>query len=179
MGLSAWLQGGGTPGSAVDDGGYPRREQDRGFTSSVYAERSYHMTGVGYFGADQPGPSGRPPMRLEPDVDYVRSPASPLTDIQYQGWQKENALALLQYSSRHPGMGPHVPGTDPPGDFYPEGNPMRFLVSRGDRTNKVPAGVGAVGPGLDWMPNPSNPTASYAQPSTGLWAAIRSRLFGG
>jgi len=178
MGLSAWLRGGGNPAETVADTDVRDSPGAPGFTPDVYAQRSYMMTGVGYTGASQVNRIGRAPMNLEPDVDYVRTPASPLLDRAWQGFQKDNALALLQYSSRHPGMGPHVPGTDPPESVY-ETNPMTLLVSRGSRVNKTPAGVGAVGPGMDWMPNPTNPTATYAEQPTGLWATIARRLFGG
>ena len=177
MTVRSWLAGGGTPGVSVVDNEPAQAEPNAPFTSPVYGLRGYYMTGTGYIGADQA--NGRTPMRLEPDVDYVRTPAAPLLDRAWQGWQKENALALLQYSSRHPGMGPHVPGTDPPESVY-ESNPMRYLVSRGDRVDKVPAAVGAIGPGMSWVPNPTNPTATYApEQSGGLMASIVRRLFGG
>ncbi|MGH7745254.1 MAG: hypothetical protein ACREQ5_10720 [Candidatus Dormibacteria bacterium] len=146
--------------------------------SPVYGQRGYHMTGQGYWGADQVSPvSGRPPMRLEPDVDYVKVPPGPLFDRAWQGFQKENALAALQYASRHPGMGPHVPGTDPPGSVY-ERNTMQYLKAGLPTTQKMPADVGAVGPGLDWMPNPTSPSPSYVGEAPSVWQTIWRRFTG-
>lgn len=184
--LSRWLGGGGQPQharasarGAVDYDGQPALGNGGvTFVSPVYGERGYHMTGVGYFGADQPGPSGRPPLRLEPDVDWVRVPPGPLFDRVWQGFQKENALALLQYGSRHPGMGPAVPGTDPPDSVY-ERNPMQYLKAGLPTTQKVPADAGAVGPGMDWMPNPTAPSPSYAPEQAPWYSVLWQRFTGG
>jgi hypothetical protein len=170
--MGFWDEGG-TPGRLPIDPGDAKRVVSDGWTPPIYRETGIHMSGIGYMPGESAG------LNLQPNVFYTRPPATPTYDRAWQGFQKENALALLQYGSRHPGMGPHVPGTDPPDSVY-ETNPMRLLSARFARVNKVPADAGAVGPGMAWMPNPSNPTASYApQGAPSLWSTIWSRLFGG
>lgn len=178
--FAKWLAQGGQPGTRpLGTGRDEAGPGPVGWTPPVYAERGLHMTGIGYTGASAPGRAGRAPMILNPAVDYVAVGPGPPMDRVWQGFQKENALALLQYGSRHPGMGPAVPGTDPPASVY-DRNPMQLLSAKLATTQKVPAGVGAVGPGLDWMPNPTSPTASQPPPGApSLVQTIMRRLFGG
>jgi hypothetical protein len=140
----------------------------------VYEERGYYMTGIGFVSA---------PWLTHPDDTYTRCPSQGPYDRAWQGVQKINPLAMLQYGSRHPGMGVDVPGTDPVGSPY-DVNTMTYVAARGDRVNKNAVGVGAVGPGMPWMPNPTEPgswggsqlSADYTEPNPGPLRTILRRL---
>lgn len=125
-------------------------------------DRVYIYTGVG-FDTSQ--------VILHPDDLYVRKPGTQPFDKAWQGFQKENPLANLQYASAHPGMGPHVPGTWPSESPY-FSNTMQWMAAKNPTVQKNPSQSGAMGPGLPWVPNPTAPTAAgsaYAEQTAAPW----------
>jgi hypothetical protein len=126
--------------------------------------------GIGYQSA---------PVNTHPRDQYVDVPwISPPFDVAYSGAQKVNAITSLAESSVWVGMPPLAPSQG--STYTPYTRPVfQGTVSGGgqggQRTNIA---LAQAGPGVSWMPNPTEPNAQYPaqtlQPS--LWASIRGRL---
>lgn len=138
-------------------------------TPNVYQQRRYEYTGTGYRASD---------VHIHPDDLYVRVPGTQPYDRAWQGVQKDNAISSLASASVWVGLQP-LGGLGSVNDAVYPVNPMRFMGVANRTTQKAPGRTGAVGPGMTWMPNPTEPLGgNYNTPQDrpGLFSAIRRAL---